>query len=425
MTRRGRRSNRQVGTATKSGNNGGDTQGTDRVGGDNRQLKDTTSQPTTLTGSPGAPRTRANALNAPQATPTTAGDKPIADTKTESPRPGGPRKPRWRDRGPRRLLSFQDHRLWDPSKGTKMASNQSPSQTQRGNLAGVCDTPARASKSKEATGKDTEKQSTTSLITSHGAAIPNSTTGHFRNFTSNQPLDTTYVVPETCDPDSFDRGGAVRRIKMSSSHFNHQQRERSVHNLKREEQDKHDQERNRSRAENHWGNIGGVEGHWGNINDSDAQETFQDTIYQMQKNQPAAGEEEVYFEQPIRPPSHALQAFLSNTDDKLLGRFIYQPSTASGCSGRRHHDSRPAISGSRLVSQTASLTLHDHPTTGDATHGLLVQLPPETETEKLLDGFFKSLTRARAQANITAGENISLAGLGARFHRNLQINIKD
>ncbi|KAM7204750.1 hypothetical protein V8F20_003534 [Naviculisporaceae sp. PSN 640] len=398
MTRRGRRGIGQGAATDTKGGNAKATGCTD-AGTDSGQPKSTPAKPATHDSPSGAPLKLAGA-------PRTMPRAQVTNNNSQNTPPRGPRKPRGPREDPRNRLYANNERLWDPSKGIKMTPKQSPPESQREFRPNTLATPV----------KGATKTGDLNMANNGEIPAPIGRVNRSRKVSPPQHLETRYIVEETYDPDSFDRGQTVQR--KTSPQPNRAERRRRGRERQAERQlESHRQqedlqrEQNRILAKNHWGAI--------NIEDDAVQEQFQAVVRNMQeeqeiRNMQKKGDEESnnsedgFFEQPI-PPSFALLRFLANKDDKILGRFVDYPVTASG---HRHHDHGVRASSS-LVVQTANLTLMN----GTHADGSTTEEHSRTdiEEEKSLDAFFGSLHKDRAVTGTKPNDNIHLAEIGGQF----------
>lgn len=361
MARRGRRGKGHDATGAATGMNSGNAPRTEGTGADSRQAKNMAPKPAAHNRPPETPLDIAGAR---RATPSAQG---ILVNITNSPNrpPRGLRKPRGPRGDPRNLLYANDERLWDPSKGTKMTPKQSPTESQRSHHPYVFTTPV----------KGTNKVGGLKMD-NNGENIPTST-GTINRSGGSPPqklLEMNYIVEDTYDPDSFDRGRTVHR--KTSPRPNHRERPRR----ERERQGELQREQNLVREKNHWETA--------NIDDLAVQGRFQGAVRNIQEEQQIRKKNEGRFlEQPIPPPSYALLEFIANKNDELLGRFSHYPAVASG-----HHDRN----------------VHPRSAMGG-------QYQMEDEEEDSLDAFFMSLHKKHAISTLILSCNVNFAGMGAQF----------
>ncbi|KAM7187382.1 hypothetical protein V8F33_011280 [Rhypophila sp. PSN 637] len=258
----------------------------------------------------------------------TAKDKPYVETKIT--KTGARKKPKpWGKQGDaRKALKADDDRLWDPSKGIKMPAKPTLTRSQP-------DEPTSATSNRAARANINHKTPTTPTISE-------------ARLRKSRMAEMTYLVADTCDPDSFDRGGIVQ-VSYEASKSNTTTPKTSP-NSQEQRGRKRGRGRNRNRDRNRDSDGAPVNGHWVNLA-SDLE--FSQMVDQMDRQTPLRSPSPEFLEEPIRPPSNALLEWLASTEDKLLGRLIFQPSTASGNDSKR--DDIPSHSGQTVAAETTDI----------------------------------------------------------------------
>ncbi|KAM7216476.1 hypothetical protein V8F06_008189 [Rhypophila decipiens] len=239
---------------------------------------------------------------------TTTPDKDKSYVETKTTNTGARKKPKpWGEQGDaRKAPKADDDRLWDPSKGIKMPSKQIPTLT-----ASQPDGSKSAASNRAAGANISHKTPTTPTVSE--ARLRNSKMAEM----------TTYLVADTFDPDSFDRGGTVQ-VSYEAS--------KSTTTTPKTSPDSQGQRgRKRDRGRNRNRNRARDSAHVNSLWDVLAEDReFSQMVYRMDRHTPFRSPSPECCEERIRPPSNALLEWLASTDDRLFGRLIYQPGTASG-----------------------------------------------------------------------------------------------
>lgn len=163
---------------------------------------------------------------------------------------------------------------------------------------------------------------------------------------------TTYLVADACDPDSFDRGGTVQ-VSYETKRQAKQPKNKETSTVTDQKKEK----RNRGRMEEL---------------ERFQRQSRENPVYQDE-------ESEMFLFKDFSP---ALKVFVSNTDDRLIGRLLFGCESGVHSSPERgYKDGQPFELESSLDAMMARLTVrtlyHQSSTTGAG---------PESGTDMILAG---------------------------------------
>ncbi|KAK4219771.1 hypothetical protein QBC37DRAFT_394649 [Rhypophila decipiens] len=334
-----------------------------------------TRQPKTATPSRSAGDTLTPDKGRTRQTIITAKDKPYVETKITN--TGARKKPKgWGKQGDaRKAPKADDDRLWDPSKGIKMPSKQIPTLT-----ASQPDGSKSATSNRAAGANISHKTPTTPTVSE--ARLRNSKMAEM----------TTYLVADTCDPDSFDRGGIVQ-VSYEASKSSTTTPKTSPNS-----QEQRGRKRHRGRNRNRDRDSARVNDLWDVLAED---QEFSQMVALMDRQMPFRSPSPECYEEPIRPPSNALLEWLASTDDRLFGRLIYQPGTASGGNYSKG-DNVPSSPSGPTVAAAETTSIDDY-------------------CVQMLDQMMGRLYTSRPSCLFPRGSNgsvtdsVTLAGIGDQF----------